>query len=174
MHVWTKTTEKPDLFLSVSPTMIKEYAKFSAVCGYVCLNCFEIGIDVIWHVCVFNSATFSHAGWLRWTSGSAQSFCSHVMSLHLSACYCSGSDSPNLTVKPDYYVASVGKIRLSGSRHGKSTLFVPFFGHLPFRIRGRKLTHTLFILVKQTTCFIGLCSTRKVFFFFLNEPVTQT
>lgn len=98
-----------------------------------------------------------------WINVSQLSFCSHVqpwvMSLHLCGWDRSGPNSPNLTVKPDYYIISVGKIRLSGSRHGKSTLFICFFGHLPFQVWGWKLTHTLFILVKQVTCFIRLCST---------------
>lgn len=157
--------------LSINLKIIKEYSN-TLLHMSICLNWIKTGIDVSWHVCVCNSATFSHAGWQRWTSESAQCFCSHmrawVMSLHLSGCCCSGLNSPNLTVKPDYYIVSVGKIRLTGSRHGKSTLFVCFFGHLPFRIRGWKLTHTLFILVKQATCFhqamLHLCSTRKVFF----------
>lgn len=79
------------------------------------------------------------------------------MSLHLSGCSLSGPNSPNLTVKQDYYIVFVGKIRHSGSRHGKSLLFLWSLVVLDLRLETH--TQTLFILVKQATCFIRLSST---------------
>lgn len=139
-------------------------------------NCSKIGIDMNWCVCSTQQHFHMPGDWGE-PVDQPQSFCSHVMSLRLSACYCSGSNSPNLPVKPELWCCFCGENKTSREQTWKTCIICSFLRSPVFSdLRSESHTHLVYscqtghlfhqAVLHQKGCFL--------FFFFLNEPVTQT